>query len=197
MKLQLNGVNTRPAKTPSRLLAAFIIPVLTFSVLPMARSADLYSSTEIHRTPPLTIESSSRIDPDSVYWTDTSIAHFSLIDGDVAHFLGSKAESVTLDTNIPAGGTSFGFGASTFAFGTTGNVLTANINDANVAGATQGGLTEFLDPSGADSATITNNSSPVSSAGGTTVFRFTLRAGSATNSNDGGSVNGVYSELGK
>jgi hypothetical protein len=182
MKIQLTRVNTPPAKTPSRLLAALITPLLTFSVLPMTRSADLYSSNEIHRTPPLTVESSSRIDPDSLYWTDTSIAHFSLIDGDVAHFLASKAESVTLHTYIAAGGISFDLGACTFTVGTNGNVLTANINDSIETGAIQGGLTELLDRSGADSATITNNSSPVSSAGGTTVFRFTLSAGSATDS---------------
>jgi hypothetical protein len=49
---------------------------------------------------------------------------------------------------------------------------------------------------GAGSAAITNNSAPVSAAGGTTVFRFTLSAGSATVTNDGGPVNGLYTELG-
>jgi hypothetical protein len=144
MKIQPTRINTPPAKTPARLLAALIIPVLTFSILPMARSADSYSWDEIRRTPPVTGEWSWRIDLDSVYWTDTSIANFSLIDGDVVHFLGSKAESITLDTNITAGGISFGYGANTFTVRTNGNMLTGIINDASAAQAAEDGLTEFL-----------------------------------------------------
>src|ERR1700674_4781937 len=117
MKTQPSKVTSQPAKNFPGLLAAFIIAVLTFSVLPIAWSADLYwTGDSLYATPPVAGDGSWRADKGVVNWSDprTSFANASWIDGDVAHFLGSNGGTVTLGTNITAGGISFDSGASTF-----------------------------------------------------------------------------------
>jgi autotransporter-associated beta strand protein len=209
MKIQPIKVTNQTAKTFPGLLAKFIIAVLSFSVLPIARCDELYwSGDELYATPPVAGDGSWRNDPDAVNWSDkrTSFANISWIDGDVAHFLGSKGGTITLENNITAGGISFDSGASTFTIKTNGNVLTVQGDGiANESGKIQaitnngeargmsGGITifsNFFSTSTAGDAKITNegaaaSATSIGASGGFTQFYNTSNAGKATIINNG------------
>ncbi len=188
MKTQPTNVNTHPANKRVGILAALITTLICFSVAPKAWSQNLFWAGNAAN--PVVGGDGFWVLPlpsEPISWSTTPTTETAAVwtDDSVAHFVGTTAGTVTLESNITAGGINFDPGANSYNINTNAFILTVTgAGLVNTSGKTQtitnivdGGDTEFTGASSAGNATINN------AGAGATIFSGTSNAGTATITN--------------